>query len=247
MNHFCVFNKKGREIEKETWRARDRERERETVVSCFLFIGRGSASNQNGERPELNPIPVPPLSMDDQLIRSLFRFCLLYYLSRRIDFLACILSDDMNLHPTPEEVDGESDQSNNNSGSKRGRRRKRNDADVSDADDADDVSDDDPDERDLKKAHIFQPFASDASAMHPLIARIHSTPGGTPNAAFPYAATLANANVTLDALQNTKMAIAQFAANAMANKVSHVIHSTPSRTCSDSHSFSVSFHFIRWA
>lgn len=35
---------------------------------------------------------------------------------------------------------------------------------------------------------------------------------------FPYAATLANANVTLDALQSTKMAIAQFAATAMANK-----------------------------
>ncbi|XP_032784204.2 LOW QUALITY PROTEIN: homeotic protein spalt-major [Daphnia magna] len=35
---------------------------------------------------------------------------------------------------------------------------------------------------------------------------------------FPYAAKLADANVTLDALQSTKMAIAQFAATAMANK-----------------------------
>lgn len=39
---------------------------------------------------------------------------------------------------------------------------------------------------------------------------------GAAGASFPYAATLANANVTLDALQNTKMAIAQFAASAMA-------------------------------
>ena len=143
------------------------------------------------------------------------------YLSSAIDFSCFILSDDMNLHPAPEEADAESDQSNNNSGTKRGRRRKRNDADASDADDADDVSDDDADERDLKKAHLFQPFAPDASAMHPLVAAgIHSTSGPAGSVAFPYAATLANANVTLDALQNTKMAIAQFAANAMANKVS---------------------------
>ena len=129
----------------------------------------------------------------------------------------------MNLHPAPEEVDGESDQSNNNSSSKRGRRRKRNDADASDAEDVDDASDADDDdddaERYLKKAHIFQPFASDVAAMHPLMGAAGVT-GVVGSASFPYAATLANANVTLDALQNTKMAIAQFAANAMANKVS---------------------------
>ena len=145
-------------------------------------------------------------------------------------FALLIGADEMNLQLAPEEADDELDQSNNNG--KRGRRRKRDeddaDHDASDASDADndpadnDASDAENDDPDLKKARSVTDAAAAAAAIHPLMAGLNASSGvaGAGGAAFPYAATLANANVTLDALQNTKMAIAQFAANAMANKVS---------------------------
>ena len=121
------------------------------------------------------------------------------------------------------------DKMNNNSQNQRGRRRKR------------DLSDDESDrQRDSsaargdreaeslqeeRRSQRAKKAARDSAAEQANSAAGSDTDEGnnsvihpySSSSLFPYAATLANANVTLDALQSTKMAIAQFAANAMAN------------------------------
>ena len=144
-------------------------------------------------------------------------------------------------------ADGRIDDRVNNNGEmmKRGRRRKRDeqpsdddesvqddemDDDVDDEADNNDVDDeDDAPARIKKQARERDVLLATSAALMNQVAlstdkALIGLPGhgnaGQQGAAFPYAATLANANVTLDALQSTKMAIAQFAATAMSSKES---------------------------
>lgn len=121
----------------------------------------------------------------------------------------------------------------NNNSEKRGRRRKRDEEEEpSEADGEDDEEEgeedmDEEDEDDLptrmkKQARERDVLLATSAALMNQVAlntpeKILANQGNGQPMTFPaYAATLANANVTLDALQNTKMAIAQFAASAMA-------------------------------
>lgn len=104
----------------------------------------------------------------------------------------------------PDAGDGAEDRVNNNE--KRGRRRKRDDADDGLSNGEDDEAGDSGDEAKKKRPAEEGPLLRNHASISP------SSP------LFPYAATLANANITLDALQSTKMALAQMAANAMINK-----------------------------
>ena len=118
-------------------------------------------------------------------------------------------------------ADGDNEDRVNNNRSGRGRRRKRDEDDDMDA--VDQVSDDQDDRvRSCDDEAQEENERRDGRVRAKKAARDASQPteeSGAPYhpSLFPYAATLANANVTLDALHNTKMAIAQFAANAMAN------------------------------
>ena len=148
--------------------------------------------------------------------------------------------------PLRADEDGVEDRVNNNN-EKRGRRRKRDEdeEEMGSAGEEDPVSDAEEEEEDeedlparLKKqarerdvllatsaALMNEVAMTDKALSLPFVGQVGgpggasaTAPAGAAQLPFPYAATLANANVTLDALQSTKMAIAQFAATAMANK-----------------------------